>query len=106
MKRVGTGLGARLAFFVFMAMASILSTTLKSSVAHASATVPTYSIDHYVISAGGRSMRGNCFLLSGTLGQTAPGYSSASIFSLIAGYWQPAASATSDEIFFNGFEGC
>jgi hypothetical protein len=26
--------------------------------------------------------------------------------SLIAGYWQPAPTAATDEIFFNGFQGC
>jgi hypothetical protein len=40
------------------------------------------------------------------VGQPAPGYSSGSIESLIAGYWQPAPTAATDEIFFNGFQGC
>jgi hypothetical protein len=67
---------------------------------------PTYSIDFYVISAGGNTLHGNCYRLSGTVGQAAPGYSSGSIDSLIAGYWQPAPTAATDEIFFNGFEVC
>ena len=69
-------------------------------------TPPTYSIDFYTISAGGNTLHGNCYRLSGTLGQAAPGYSSGSTYSLIAGYWQPAPTAATDEIFFNGFEGC
>jgi len=69
-------------------------------------TSPTYSIDFYTISAGGNTLHGNCYRLSGTVGQAAPGYSSGSIYSLIAGYWQPAPTAATDEIFFNGFERC
>jgi hypothetical protein len=70
------------------------------------AAPPAYSIDFYVISAGGNTLYGNCYRLSGTVGQPAPGYSSGSIDSLIAGYWQPAPTAATDEIFFNGFQGC
>ena len=69
-------------------------------------TAPTYSITFYAISTGGNTLRGSCYGLSGTLGQAAPGYSSGSIESLIAGYWQPAPIVATDEIFFNGFEGC
>jgi hypothetical protein len=67
---------------------------------------PTYSIDFFAISAGGNTLHGNCYRLSGTVAQVAPGYSSGSIDSLIAGYWQPAPTAATDEIFFNGFQGC
>ena len=67
---------------------------------------PTYSIDFFAISAGGNTLFGNCYRLSGTVGQPAPGYSSGSIDSLIAGYWQPAPIVATDEIFFNGFQGC
>jgi hypothetical protein len=67
---------------------------------------PTYSIDFFAISAGGNTLHGDCYRLSGTVGQPAPGYSSGSIESLIAGYWQPAPTAATDEIFFNGFQGC
>jgi len=67
---------------------------------------PTYSIDFHVISAGGNALHGNCYRISGTVGQVAPGYSSGSLYALIAGYWQPAPPAAADEIFFNGFEGC
>lgn len=67
---------------------------------------PAYSIDFHVISSGGNALHGNCYRLSGTVGQVAPGYSSGSLYALIAGYWQPAPPAAVDEIFFNGFEGC
>ena len=66
----------------------------------------TYSIDFYSISAGGSTLQSACYRLSGTVAQTAPGYSSAQTFALIAGYWQPAPLTATDEIFFNGFEGC
>ena len=70
------------------------------------AALPTYSIDFYTISSGGNTLKGNCYRVSATVAQTAPGYSSASTYSLIAGYWQPAPLAATDEIFFNGFQGC
>jgi hypothetical protein len=69
-------------------------------------TPPTYSIGFHAISAGGHSLRGRCYRLSATMGQVAPGYSSAAMYSLIAGYWQPAPPAAADEIFFNEFEVC
>jgi hypothetical protein len=68
---------------------------------------PTYSINFHAISSGGNRMQNGCFRLSETVGQTAPGYSSVSTYSLIAGFWPAAAPTLStDEIFFNGFEGC
>jgi hypothetical protein len=90
-----------------LALATVILATVvgsHSSGAHASAP-PTYRIDLYTISAGGSLLRANCFHLSGTVGQAAPGYSGDGIYALIAGYWQ-SPSAASDEIFFNGFEGC
>jgi hypothetical protein len=89
----------------WFALLLISAVTAWTSDAHAG-TTPTYSIDFYFISAGGISLKNSCFRLSGTIGQPAPGYSSGAIYSLIAGYWQPAAAVGSDEIFYNGFEGC
>jgi hypothetical protein len=87
--------------------ATILGSTVALRWSDARAgTPPTYSIDFYAISTGGNTLRGNCYRLSGTVGQPAPGYSSGSIESLIAGYWQPAPAAATDDIFFNGFQGC
>jgi hypothetical protein len=88
-----------------MGLTLVSATALRSPDVQAAPT-PTYSIDFYVISNGGGSLKNSCFRLSGTIGQPAPGYSSGAIFSLIAGYWQPAVAITSDEIFYNGFEGC
>lgn len=68
-------------------------------------TTPTYSIDFHTISGGGSALANACYRLSGTIGQAAPGYSSGSTVSLIAGFWT-AEVAASDEIFFNGFQGC
>ncbi|MEO7062637.1 MAG: hypothetical protein ABI082_02535 [Dokdonella sp.] len=67
---------------------------------------PQFSIGWYVISSGGTPMRKDCFVLNGTIGQSTPGYSSAGIFSLLSGYWSIAPITGTDEIFFNGFEGC
>jgi len=68
-------------------------------------TPPTYSIDFHTITGGGIALASTCYRLSGTIGQAAPGYSSGSTYSLIAGFWT-AEVAASDEIFFNGFQGC
>jgi hypothetical protein len=95
---------ARLTVCLLAAMVLASTTALRWSDARAG--TPTYSINFYTISAGGNTLRGSCYRLSGTLGQVAPGYSSGSIDSLIAGYWQPAPTAATDEIFFNGFQGC
>ena len=69
------------------------------------AGTPTYTIDFHVITAGASAMRSRCYGLVGTVGQTAPGYSSASTYSIVGGFWTGEVSA-SDEIFYNGFEGC
>jgi energy-converting hydrogenase Eha subunit H len=67
----------------------------------------TYSIDFYAITSGGNTLHGKCFFVTGSVGQVAPGYSSHGIYALYAGYQFPvAAESTSDEIFFNSFEGC
>ena len=68
----------------------------------------TYSIDFYAITAGGDTLRGECYALTGSLGQVAPGYSSGGIYAVYAGYQFPLLpnATTGDEIFFNGFEGC
>jgi hypothetical protein len=100
--RTPNRLGVALLLFAIMALTTPVGS--RWSGAHAS-TPPTYSIDFHTIDAGSSSLRGSCFHLSGTVGQAAPGYSSGSIYALIAGYWQSPSSA-SDEIFFNGFEGC
>lgn len=70
------------------------------------ADAPAYSIDFHTISGGGSTLSGTCYRLSATVAQVAPGYSSASMYSIGAGYWQPSQFAATDEIFFNGFEGC
>ena len=100
--RMRPGMGLTLSVLPVLVLASTVA--LRWSDAHAG--TPTYSINFYVIGAGGHTLQGNCFRLSGTVGQAAPGYSSASIDSLIAGYWQPAPIVATDEIFFSGFEGC
>jgi len=93
------------------AFRTLLSTLGSACIAflplHANASPPpTYSIDFHTISAGGNLLQGSCYRLSGTVGQVAPGYSSGSIYALIAGYWQPAPPAAVDELFFDGFERC
>jgi hypothetical protein len=70
------------------------------------AGTPTYRIDFHVITAGASAMRApRCYGLSGSVGEIAPGYSSASTYSIVSGFWSGDVSA-SDQIFYNGFEGC
>jgi hypothetical protein len=105
MKQIGPSPSFSASVTVLLALLLIPVSAAWRSDAHAG-TTPTYSIDFHVISAGGTSLKSSCFRLSGTVGQPVPGYSSGNIYSLIAGYWQPAAATGSDEIFYNGFEGC
>jgi hypothetical protein len=83
--------------------ASLLCAALES---RAGTPTPQFSIDWHVISPGGTQLRSNCFVLDGTLGQPVPGYSSGGIFAVLSGYWSVAPITGTDEIFFNGFEGC
>jgi len=102
-------------FFRSRLRAAIVLRTLLASAAacmgfvewsDGNAGTPTYSIDFFTISAGGNTLSNPCYRLNGTLGQVVPGYSSGMLYSLNAGYWQPAPFTVSDEIFFSGFEGC
>jgi hypothetical protein len=94
----------------FSSSATLLSLTVFLSIvalpADSRADAPPYSIDFHTISAGGNTLTGSCYRLSATVAQVAPGYSSGDIYALIAGYWQPAPTSATDEIFFNGFEVC
>ena len=67
---------------------------------------PPYTIDFHSISAGAQSLQNNCFRLSGTVGEIAPGYSSSGTYSLYAGFRAAAGVKAVDEIFFAGFEEC
>ena len=72
--------------------------------------LPVYSVDFHTIGAGGAALHNNCFRLSATLAQAAPGYSVASsgspIYSVYAGFWSAAAATSPDAIFFTAFEVC
>ena len=91
---------------IAIALASMLT---GWSDGRAGALVP-YGIDFHTVSSGGSTLRNNCFVLSGTVGQAAPGYSSttsgAPAYSVYAGFWSAPPAPTRDEIFFTGFEGC
>jgi hypothetical protein len=95
--------GASLIFACLVLVSAIAIPTLNTQ----AGTGPTYSISLQAISsAGSMSLRSGCFLLADTVGQPAPGYSSGSTDSLLAGFLAMVPTAGSDEIFFNGFEGC
>src|SRR5436309_2051390 len=67
---------------------------------------PPYSIGWHFISSGGKRLNNSCFVLNGTAGQTAPGYSSGGGFSVLAGFWTAAPTVGQDQLFFDGFERC
>ena len=69
-------------------------------------TPSTYSIDIHRISTGGGSLSNACYRLSGSVGQPAPGYSSATTYSVNAGFWPAVAVERPDQLFFSGLEGC
>jgi hypothetical protein len=89
--------------FALVALATALIVS-PSSVGHAGTS--TYSIDIHRFSAGGGSLRNDCYRLSGTVGQAAPGYSSGATYSVNAGFWPAVAVESPDQLFFSGFQGC
>jgi hypothetical protein len=79
--------------------------TLSDSVASTTqASSPT--IEFHIINSGGAAQNNGCYRLSGSLGQTAPGYSSAASYSLISGFGAASLTAGADSIFFNSLEAC
>jgi len=64
------------------------------------------SIGFHFIGAGGHALTNSCYRLSGTTGQAAPGYSSSTNVSVVAGFWTAAPTTSLDELFFDGFEDC
>lgn len=69
-------------------------------------STPQFGIDHYVLASAGAQSHSSCFILNGTGGQPAPGYSSSANFALVSGYWATASQLGRDEIFFDGFQEC
>lgn len=64
------------------------------------------AIGFHFIGAGGHPLQNSCYHLSGTAGQTVPGYSSSANYSLVAGFWEAVPQTNVDELFFDGFEDC
>jgi hypothetical protein len=89
-------------------LCSIMGIALMFGAVSIARPASTYSIDFHAITSGGNTLRGECYVITGSVGQVAPGYSSGGIYALYAGYQFPIPpnSNTGDEIFFNGFEGC
>ena len=66
------------------------------------------AVDFHFAGAGEQPRKNSCLRLSGSIGQTAPGYSSGTSISIVAGFQAaaPTAGASMDQLFFNGFEDC
>jgi|SRR5690349_20629318 len=64
------------------------------------------SIGFHFIGAGEHPRKNSCYRLSASVAQAAPGYSSGSSNSIIAGYQAISQTIGLDEIFFDGFEDC
>ena len=67
---------------------------------------PAYSVDFHVISSAAHRVHNSCFVLNGTAGQAAPGYSFGAGYSVLSGFWVAAPTTGQDQLFFDGFEGC
>jgi hypothetical protein len=65
-----------------------------------------FHIDRYVLASAGAHSHNSCFLLDGTAGEPASGYSSNSTFAILAGFRAAAPQVVRDELFFSSFEGC
>jgi hypothetical protein len=89
---------------LLLAAALACVTAMPWSDTHAQTAAPR--VDIHLVASGGKALRNSCFHLAGTIGQPAPGYSSAATYSVNAGFWAAAPTTNRDEIFFNGFEGC
>jgi len=89
--------------FAAAALVTIVAVPWSDSNAQAG---PPYSIDFHYISSGGNRLHNSCFVLNGTAGQTAPGYSAGGFYSVLAGFWPAALTTGQDQLFFDGFEGC
>jgi hypothetical protein len=64
-----------------------------------------YRIDRSVIAGGGGSLGGGTFQLHGTLGQSASGTLSTSVYGFHGGFWaRVGGDAPADRIFTNGFD--
>ena len=98
-----TRLRARAVPLAFIALSCAFALPWSDSVAQA---ILPPTIDFHVIGLGGTALHNACFRLWGTVGQTAPGYSSVSTYAVYAGFWSAAPKTGLDEIFFNSFEGC
>jgi hypothetical protein len=73
--------------------------------AHVSAqSTGPYRIERRVIAGGGGSVSGGSFQLSGTFGQGATASLAGARFDFHGGFWPPAAAASIDLIFADGFE--
>jgi hypothetical protein len=69
--------------------------------------LPTYSIDAHVISAGSSTRaQSPCFRLTATFAEPVAGYSSSVDYALDGGFLTIANATPSDDVFFDGFEGC
>jgi len=87
-------------------LAALLLCALSSMPWSDAGALGTPSIGFHFIGAGGGAMKNACYRLSGTAGQTAPGYSSSGTQSVVAGFWSGAPTTGLDEIFFTSFEDC
>lgn len=66
-----------------------------------------YAIDAHIVSAGAADRaKGNCFRLTATIGEVAPGYSSGMHYALRGGFAATRAATPHDDIFFDGMEEC
>jgi len=88
----------------WLRLTPLVALALLSAQSRGQASV--YSIPVHSIDAGGQTLANRCFRLSGSLAETAPGYSSSGTYAVYAGFRAAASGRAVDEIFFAGFEEC
>jgi len=64
------------------------------------------AIGFHFIGSGEQPRKNSCYHLTASVGQAAPGYSSGTSISIVAGFQVAFPDPSVDEIFFNGFEDC
>lgn len=70
----------------------------------AATTLADFQIDWQAVSGGGGVSHAGGLMLTGTVGQPAPGYSDGGGYQLTGGFWV-AAPPVSDRIFIDSFQG-
>jgi hypothetical protein len=90
--------------FATVALATLLAGAWLAPMSAGAQAGGTYRIDRAAVASGGATSNGGSFRLSGTVGQPATDMLGAGGYRLYDGFWSPASTPATDEIFANGFD--